>query len=89
MKTIKMPSNYTAIEHPEQNCICGGSGLLSGSIYAAAKFIFPDEKVAGESRGGYYPTFILVPEAVFLDYAALRVANCLFRAARYIDEMGL
>lgn len=89
MKNLKLPSSYTLVERAEQNSLGGGSGIVSASIYAAAKFVFPEDKIAGESRGGYYPTFILVPEAVLLDYAALRAAKLLYRAASFLDEIGL
>lgn len=89
MKKLKMPSHYATVEPPDQRTSCGGGGLFSGAIGAAASFLFPEEKIAGESRGGYYPTFILVPEAIFLDYAALRVSNFLFRAAALFASLGL
>lgn len=88
MKNLSLPSNCTVIESPDQNCIYGGCGFISDSVYAVAKFIFPAEKIAGESRSGYYPTFILIPEAVFLDYAALRMSNLLFKAASRLEKAG-
>lgn len=89
MKNLVLPSNCAIIGQFEQEQFCGGCGFLSDSIYAAAKFIFPEKKIAGESRGGYYPTFILVPEALFLDYAALRAANLLYKVAVMVEKVGL
>lgn len=86
---MKMPAKYTAIARNEQSDICGGRGLISDFLCDASQFIFPDEKIAGESKSGYYPTFILVPEAIFLDYTALRVSNLLFRAASFLAKIGL
>lgn len=89
MKNLKLPSHCAIIECAELGDICGGGGFLSDAVSAAAKFVFPESKIAGESRSGYYPTFILVPEAIFLDYAALRFSNFLFRVAEFLNEMGL
>lgn len=86
---MRMPSNYVAIKQAEQCDLAGGYGFISEPILAVSKFVFPADKIAGESRGGYYPTFILVPEAVFWDYAALRVSNLLYKAAVFLDELGL
>lgn len=88
MKNLKLPANYTPVAPAEQHRLAGGC-LVSGSLRAAAQFVFPEKEIAGESRTGYYPTFILVPEAVFLDYAALRVSNFLFRTAAFLDSIGL
>jgi len=77
MKTMKMPSGYIAIEQTERYDLSGGYRFFSEPILAVSKFIFPEKKIAGESRSGYFPTFILVPEAVFLDYVALRVSRFL------------
>lgn len=89
MKNIKMPAKYSALDSVEQQSLGGGYGVISGAVLAAAKFFLPESKIAGESRGGYYPTYILVPEAVFWDYAALKVYGFLYRAAGAIERMGL
>lgn len=86
MKKLKMPSSYTSISGGEQASLCGG--CVSELFHTAANVFYPEEKVAGVSRG-YSPTVILVPEALFIDYAFLRVSKVFYNIAGLFGRFGL